>query len=57
MQFLVYRDNGGLFHWRLQGDDGEQLAVSAGTFGSAADAQRAATVVQRGAATARSEAA
>ena len=23
MQFVIYRDNGAQFHWRLMGDDGE----------------------------------
>jgi uncharacterized protein YegP (UPF0339 family) len=42
MRFEIYRDNGAQFHWRLVGDDGAKLAVSATVFGSAEDARRAA---------------
>jgi uncharacterized protein YegP (UPF0339 family) len=42
VHFEIYRDNGSQFHWRLVGDDGAKLAVSATTFGSAEDARRAA---------------
>jgi uncharacterized protein YegP (UPF0339 family) len=42
MQFQVYRDNGGGFHWRLVGDDGAMLAVSAVTFTRPEDAHRSA---------------
>ena len=45
MQFVIYRDNGAQFHWRLMGDDGSRLAVSADTFSSAEDARRAAAEV------------
>lgn len=45
MQFVIYRDNSSRFHWRLMSDDGSKLAVSAGTFGSADDARRAAADV------------
>ena len=44
MQFVIYRDNGAQFHWRLMGDDGSRLAVSADTFSSAEDARAAAEV-------------
>ena len=37
MQFTIYKDNGGRFHWRLVGDDGARVAVSAASFGSAGD--------------------
>jgi uncharacterized protein YegP (UPF0339 family) len=42
MHFEIYRDNSAQFHWRLVGDDGVNLAVSAATFGSAEAARRAA---------------
>ena len=45
MQFVIYRDNSAQFHWRLMGDDGSKLAVSAATFTSADDARRAAADV------------
>jgi uncharacterized protein YegP (UPF0339 family) len=52
MQFVIYQDNGGLFHWRLDGDDGVKLAVSATAFDSPQDAGRAAADVHAGAASA-----
>jgi len=52
MQFTIYKDNGGQFHWRLASDDGTEVAVSAASFGSVDDAQRAAADVQEHAATA-----
>ena len=52
MQFTIYKDNGGRFHWRVVGDDGAQVAVSAASFGSAGEAQRAAADVQEHAAAA-----
>jgi uncharacterized protein YegP (UPF0339 family) len=45
MQFVIYRDNSSRFHWRLMSDDGNKLAVSADTFGSAKEARRAAADV------------
>ncbi len=45
MKFVIYRDNSSRFHWRLMGDDGNKLAVSADTFSSAEDARRAAADV------------
>lgn len=45
MQFVIEQDNDNRFHWRLVGDDGTYLAVSAASFVSAADAQRAAAEV------------
>jgi hypothetical protein len=42
MRFEIYGENGAQFHWRLVGDDGAKLAVSAAAFGSAEDARRAA---------------
>jgi hypothetical protein len=46
MQFETHHSNGGRFHWCLVGDDGAKLAVSAGAFGSARDAQLAAADVR-----------
>ena len=46
MQFEIYRENGAQFHWRLVGDDGAEVAVSAPTFDSAEDARRAAADVR-----------
>jgi uncharacterized protein YegP (UPF0339 family) len=46
MQFEIYRENGAQFHWRLVGDDGTKLAVSATTFPSAQAARRAAADVR-----------
>ncbi|WP_157592491.1 DUF1508 domain-containing protein [Solirubrobacter soli] len=46
MQFVIYRDNGSKFHWRLVGEDGTRLAVSADTFITAEDARRAAAEVR-----------
>jgi uncharacterized protein YegP (UPF0339 family) len=45
MQFVIYQDNGGRFHWRLVGDDGGRLAISAEDFGTADEARRAAAAV------------
>jgi uncharacterized protein YegP (UPF0339 family) len=52
MQYVIYQDNGGLFHWRLAGSDGAALAVSAVTFATADEARRAATDVHEHAASA-----
>jgi uncharacterized protein YegP (UPF0339 family) len=41
MQFAIYQDNGGHFHWRLVDGDGTRLAVSAADFDSADDARGA----------------
>jgi uncharacterized protein YegP (UPF0339 family) len=46
MQFVIDQDNDNQFHWRIVGDDGAYLAVSAASFASAKDARRAAKVVQ-----------
>jgi uncharacterized protein YegP (UPF0339 family) len=45
MQFVIYQDNGGRFHWCLVGDDGGRLAISAEDFGSAEEARVAAAAV------------
>ena len=47
MRFVIYEDNGGRFHWRLVGDDGASVAVSAAAFDSQADARLAAAEVYR----------
>lgn len=46
MEFEIYRESGARFHWRLIGDDGTRLAVSAVTFSSAEAARRAAAEVR-----------
>ena len=45
MRFVIDQNNDGRFHWRLSGDDGSDLAVSATSFDSAALAGRAAADV------------
>ena len=45
MQFVIYEDNGGRFHWRLVGDDGDKLAISADDFNTAEEARHAAADV------------
>ena len=42
MQFVIDQDNDNRVHWRLVGDDGGYVAVSAASFGSAKEARRAA---------------
>jgi uncharacterized protein YegP (UPF0339 family) len=44
LEYLVYRDNGGSYHWEIVQNGGESLIHSAG-FASHADAQRAAQYV------------
>ena len=46
MEFEIYRENGSRFHWRLMGDDGTRVAVSAVTLSSAEMARRAADEVR-----------
>ena len=48
MTFLVYEDNVGGYHWRIDTDAGETLVRSA-SFGSHEDARQAASIVHRGA--------
>ena len=43
MQFVIGQSNDNQFHWRLVGDDGTELAVSADSFASAREARRTAT--------------
>jgi uncharacterized protein YegP (UPF0339 family) len=45
MQFVIGQSNDNQFRWRLVGDDGTELAVSADSFASAREARRAATDV------------
>ena len=45
MKFVIYSDNGGRYHWRLDGDDGKPVAVSGGIFASEDAARAAATDV------------
>jgi hypothetical protein len=45
MQFVIDQDNDNQFHWRLIGEDGAYLAVSAASFASAEEARRAAKAV------------
>lgn len=51
MQFVMFEDNGGAFHWRLVAGDGAALALS-GNFASYDDALHAARHVRDGAASA-----
>jgi uncharacterized protein YegP (UPF0339 family) len=55
MEFQVFRDNGGEYHWTVQADSGESLAQS-GSFASHKDAERAARHVYEGAGSARFDA-
>jgi uncharacterized protein YegP (UPF0339 family) len=45
MKFVIYTDNGGHHHWRLDAADGTVLAVSGTSFGSEAAAREAAVRV------------
>ena len=54
MQFLIFEDNGGDYHWRLLDGDRETLAQSP-SFASREDAHRAAQLVLDGASSARLE--
>jgi uncharacterized protein YegP (UPF0339 family) len=45
MRFVIDQDNRGQFHWRLVGDDGADVAVSARAFASATAAGGAASEV------------
>ncbi len=54
IEFLVFEDNGGSYHWRIIGGDGATLAVSGG-FASYDDAEQGAQHVRDGAASARFE--
>ena len=52
LEFLVYQDNGGDYHWEIVGEGGETLAQSR-SFASHDDAERAARCVHDGAGSAR----
>jgi uncharacterized protein YegP (UPF0339 family) len=54
MEFLIFEDNGGHYHWTIVAADGATLARSAG-FASYEDAERAAQHVRDGAGSARLE--
>ena len=45
MNFVIYTDNGGHFHWRLEDDTGTPVATSASTYTSEAAARKAAADV------------
>jgi uncharacterized protein YegP (UPF0339 family) len=51
IEFLIFEDNGGHYHWTIVAGDGATLARSAG-FASYEDAERAASRVRQGAAAA-----
>ena len=55
LEFLVYQDNGGDYHWEIVGEGGERLAQSR-SFASREDAELAARCVHDGAGSARLEA-
>jgi len=52
MEFLIFEDNGGAYHWRIVAGDGAILAQS-GSFASYDDAEQAAHRVRDGAVSAR----
>ena len=51
MQFVIFEDNGGAFHWRIVAGDGATLAQS-GSFASYDSAEQAAHCVRDGTASA-----
>jgi uncharacterized protein YegP (UPF0339 family) len=54
MEFVIFEDNGGDYHWTIVAADGSTLARS-GSFASCDDAEKAASHVRDGAASARFE--
>ena len=54
LEFLIYQDNGGDYHWKIVGGAGESLSQS-GSFTSHDDAERAALRVHDDAGSARFE--
>ena len=54
LEFLVFADNGGDYHWAIVGDGGDSLAQS-GSFASYDEAERAGRYVRDGAESARFE--
>jgi len=55
LEFVIFEDNGGAYHWKVRADDGATLAVSH-AFASYDDAKQAAWHVREGAASAGFEA-
>jgi uncharacterized protein YegP (UPF0339 family) len=55
MEFLIFEDNGGDYHWTIVAAGGESLAQS-GSYASYDDAERAARCMYEGASSARFEA-
>ena len=55
LEFLVYQDNGGDYHWEIVGEGGKSLTQSR-SFASREDAERAARCVHDGVGSARLEA-
>ena len=47
MKFVIYSDNGGQFHWRLDDAKDRPKAFSGTAFTSAADARRAAAEIHK----------
>jgi len=54
MEFIIFEDNGGSYHWRIRTADGATLGQSEG-FASYDDAEQSASQVRDGAASARFE--
>jgi uncharacterized protein YegP (UPF0339 family) len=54
LEFLIFEDNGGNYHWKIDTGDGATLALS-GSYVSYEDAGRAVQRVRVGAASARFE--
>jgi uncharacterized protein YegP (UPF0339 family) len=54
LDYIVYQDNGGNYHWEIVDGSGQSLTHSGG-FASHDDAERAARYVYRGAQSARFE--
>jgi uncharacterized protein YegP (UPF0339 family) len=54
MEFLIFEDNGGSYHWRILAGDGTTLGQS-GDFPAYRDAEQAARQIRDGAASARLE--
>jgi uncharacterized protein YegP (UPF0339 family) len=52
MEFLIFEDNGGSYHWRMLAGDGVTLGQS-GDFTSYDEAEQAARQIRDGAASAR----
>ena len=48
MEFVIFEDNGGCYHWRILAGDGATLGQS-GDFASYGEAERAAREIRNGA--------